>query len=77
MVKMKKWYVLEWNALDDAVELHEWQSTTKDQAEMWEEVAEECHNLSGTLLMDAKRLGNFLKAVRRFQKQMKGGKPTK
>lgn len=72
---MKKWFVLEWNALDDEVALNEWLSSKSDEAAVCEEIGEGLHNFSSFLLMDYPRLRNMLKAVSAFQAENKHGRP--
>jgi hypothetical protein len=55
-----KWRVLEWNALDNDVDLYEWESSKTDPAEVWEEVSEELHNFASVLVMDEERFQNFI-----------------
>ena len=68
-----KWFILEWNGLDNDIALYEFESATDDIAEVWEEAAEDLHNFSSILVMDSQRLANLLHAVSDFQKEYKGG----
>ena len=68
-----KWFVLEWNGLDDGIDLYELESAQTDIAEVWEEVAEDLHTFSSILVMDSQRLSNLFQAVSAFQKEHKGG----
>ena len=58
-----KYYVLEWNALDDRIELYPFSSRSKDIAVGYEEASEELHNYSSILLMDNKKLRNLINAI--------------
>lgn len=64
-----KWHVLEWNALDNGIELYTWESAKTDPAEVWEEVSEGLHNFASVLVMDKERLQNLIRAV----ESLKGG----
>jgi hypothetical protein len=68
------WYVLEWNALDDRIDLYEWPSEETDISQVWEEVGESLHNCANVLVMDNDRLRNLFQAVNAFQNEHKGGK---
>ena len=67
------WYVLEWNGLDDRIDLYEAESEQEDAALVYEEVAEDLHNFSSILLMDKEKLEALFKAVDGLKRQMKGG----
>jgi len=69
LAKKVKWYVLEWNALDNGIELYAWESDKTDVAEVWEEVGEGLHNYASVLVMDEGRLQNLVRAV----ESLKGG----
>lgn len=68
-----KWFILEWNAIDNAIDLYEFESAKDDLAEVWEEASQDLHNFSSILVMDSQRLANFFQAVSDFQKEHKGG----
>lgn len=67
------WYILEWNALDDSIDIYEWPTEKSDISEVWEEVSESLHNYSNILVMDSARLNNLFNAVEGFQENTKGG----
>ena len=67
------WYILEWNPLDDDVDLYEFETDKTDIAEVWEEASEDLHNFSSILVMNGERLRNLLKAAEPFQTHLKGG----
>lgn len=67
-----KWYVLEWNALDNDIDLYVWESAKTDIADVWEEIGEKLHNFASVLVMDEDRFQNLIKAV----KNLKGGKES-
>ena len=70
IAKKIKWHVLEWNALDDGIDLYVWESEKTDAADVWEEIGEGLHNFASALVMDEERFGNFIGAV---EKLLKGG----
>lgn len=71
------YYILEWNILNDSIELYEFQSKKHDIAEVYEEISEELHNFSSVLVMNLKQMGSLFDAVatmkRNLKKQVKGG----
>ena len=73
MSKKRAWYVLEWNALDDDIDLFVWDTTKTDEAEVWEEVGEGLHNWSNFLVMNEKRLLNLFRVVAALQELLRGG----
>jgi hypothetical protein len=70
------WYILEWNALDNDIDLYEIESAKDNIGEVWEEVSEDLHNYSSVLVMDSQRLANLIQAISDFQKEHTGGKQT-
>ena len=71
--KKTKWFVLEWCGMDNDIDLYEWESAKRDEAEVWEEVRESAHNWESFLVMDKERLRNLFQAVESLRKTMKGG----
>ena len=63
-----KWHVLEWNALDNGIDLYAWDTEKTDPADVWEEVCEGLHNFASALVMDEERFGNFISAVKKLLK---------
>lgn len=63
-----KWYVLEWNALDNDMDLYVWESEKSAPADVWEEIGEGLHNFASVLVMDEERFGNFIGAVDKLLK---------
>jgi len=72
-----KYYVLEWNALDDRIDLYDFQSKSNDIAQVYEEVSEELHNYAFVLVMDKKKLANLIDAVDNIKKKLKLGKSAR
>ena len=68
----KRYFVLEWNALDDSIDLYDFESEKEDISEVYEEIAEGLHNYSNVLIMEKKRLDNLFKAVESFKEYLKG-----
>ena len=68
-----KWFILEWNGLDNDIDLYDFESAKEDIAEVWEEASEDLHNFSSILVMNAERLRNLLKAAEPFQTEVKRG----
>ena len=64
------WHILEWNSLDNDIDLYVWVSEKSEPADVWEEIGEELHNFASVLVMDEGRFQNLLKAV----ENLKGGK---
>jgi hypothetical protein len=67
------WFILEWNGLDNDIDLYEFESAKEDIAEVWEEASEDLHDFSAILVMDSQRLSNLFRAVSDFTKTIKGG----
>jgi hypothetical protein len=65
------WYVLEWNGLDNGIDLYEFESAKEDVAEVWDEVTEGLHQYSSILVMDRSRLENLFAAVDSMKQVMK------
>ena len=63
-----KWHVLEWNALDNDMDLYVWESEKSDPADVWEEIGTGLHNFTSVLVMDEERFGNFIGAVEKLLK---------
>jgi hypothetical protein len=63
--KLKKWFVLEWNGLDDDIDLYLHESEATEESDVYEEL--DLHNYSNALLMDELKLRNFLKSVDVFK----------
>jgi hypothetical protein len=60
-----KYFILEWNGLNDEIGLYEYETKTEDIALVYEEI--DLSNYSNALVLDLSKLKSFLKAVEVFR----------
>jgi len=58
-----KWYVLEMSALDDRIELYEWETEKTDRGEIWEEVSDAVRQYSSIILIDDEQLDVLTRSI--------------
>ena len=58
-----KWYVLEMSALDDRIELYEWETEKTDRGEIWEEVSDALRQYSSIILIDDEQLDVLTRSI--------------
>lgn len=66
-LKEQIYWVLEYSALDDNIEIYEFKSSQTDESLVYEEISEGLHNYSNVIILNKEKAKNLLKAVEKLK----------